>query len=171
MPEITADLTVHAPADAVWAVIGPGFAHIGEWATVIPSSQPFAAAPLGAAAVGAPVVGRVCRTGVSLAPELTETLLAYDDEHRTLTYQGGGLPRFVTLARNTWTVTPIGPDRCVVSMRAQFKTRGLLGLLGGWLMLAQVRRNSRHLADDLSHYVVTGAPSPRKQRQLRRASR
>jgi hypothetical protein len=37
------------------------------------------------------------------------------------------------------------------------------------MILAQIGRTSRHLADDLRHYVETGQPSPRKQRQLRRA--
>jgi hypothetical protein len=95
-------------------------------------------------------------------------LTAYDDERRTLTYEGSGLPRFVTLARNTWTITPIGSDRCVLTMRAQFETRGVLGRLGGWLLLSQVRRTSHHLADDLSYYVRTGRPSPRKLRQRQR---
>jgi hypothetical protein len=75
------------------------------------------------------------------------------------------MPAFVTLARNTWTVTPIDAHRSRVSPRARFDTRGLLGLLGRWAILARTRRTGRHLADDLRHYVETGRPSPRKQRQ------
>jgi hypothetical protein len=78
------------------------------------------------------------------------------------------MPAFVTLARNTWTVTPLDPHRSRVSLRARFDTRGLLGLLGRWAILAQTRRASRHLAEDLRHYVETGQPSPRKLRQLPR---
>lgn len=186
MTELCTDLIIAAPADQVWKVIGPGFARIGDWATAIPTSTaiaiatpPSVAAPADvatrgrsrlpvAAAIDAPVVGRVCRTGIRLVPEVTETLVAYDDAERTLTYQAGGMPAFVALARNTWTVTPIDAHRCRVALRARFDTRGLFGLLGRWAILAQTRRASRHLADDLRHYVETGTPSPRKQRQQRR---
>jgi carbon monoxide dehydrogenase subunit G len=185
MPELSTHLIVHAPADAVWEVIGPRFAQIGDWATAIPASSAIptptpgsaGAAPapglpaVVSAGVGAPVAGRVCTTGLRLIPEVTETLVAYDEANRTLTYEASGMPAFVTTARNTWTVTPLDQHRTRVSLHAQFHTRGLLGRLARWVILAQVERTSRHLADDLRHYVETGIPSPRKQRQLRRARR
>src|SRR5262249_4521204 len=92
MQQLAADLTIDAPADRVWEVIGPGFARIGEWASVIPASTaiPGPGGPAGAA--GAPVTGRVCATGVPLMPRVTETLIAYDQARRTLTYQARGLP-------------------------------------------------------------------------------
>jgi hypothetical protein len=49
-----------------------------------------------------------------------------------------------------------------------FQTRGPLGLLGCWVVLAQARLTARHLQADLRHYVKHGTPSPRKQRQLSR---
>jgi hypothetical protein len=36
----------------------------------------------------------------------------------------------------------------------------VLGLLGRWVILAQTRRTSRHLADDLRYFVETGTPRP-----------
>jgi hypothetical protein len=180
MPELFTDFIVAAPADRVWDVIGRHFDRIGDWATAIPSSTALprghtavgSGPPDGAAALGAPVAGRVCHTGIRLVPQVTETLTAYDDTDRTLTYQAtAGMPAFVTLARNTWTVTPFDARRTRVSLSARFHTRGLLGLLGRWAILARTHRTSRHLADDLRHYVETGQPSPRKLRQLRRAAR
>jgi hypothetical protein len=185
MTERSINLDIAAPADRVWDVIGPRFDRIGDWATAIPASTAIPARPPGsdaattsaaqlpvaAGAINAPVAGRVCQTGIPLIPEVVETLIAYDDTGRTLTYQASGMPVFVTLARNTWTVIPIDAERCRVNLRARFDTNGLLGLLGRWAILAQTRRTSRHLADDLRRYVETGAPSPRKQRQLRRARR
>jgi hypothetical protein len=180
MTDISVDLDIAASADRVWDVIGPGFDRIGEWATAIPASVAIPADRSGpgvgpggeglpvAAAIEAPVLGRVCQTGIRLVPQVTETLIAYDDANHTLTYQASGMPTFVTLACNTWTVAPIDPNRCRVSLRAQFHTRGPIGLLGRWAILAQTRRTSRHLAEDLRHYVETGTPSPRKQRQQHR---
>jgi hypothetical protein len=185
MPELSTEFAVAAPADAVWDVIGRRFDRIGEWATAIPAStalpppadtetataQAVTRLPVARISGGAPVAGRVCTTGVRLVPTVTETLIAYDDANRTLTYEGSGLPRFVTMARNTWTVTPLDERRCRVTMQARFVTRGLLGYLGRWAILAQVGRTARYLADDLRHYVETGHPSPRKRGQLRRVAR
>lgn len=183
MPELSTDFVVAAPADAVWDVIGRRFDRIGEWATAIPAStallppagtataQAVTRLPVGQIIAGAPVAGRVCTTGVRLVPWVTGTLVAYDEANRTPTYEGSGMPAFVTTARNTWTVTPLDERRCRVRMRARFVTRGLLGHLGRWAILAQVGRTSRYLADDLRRYVETGRPPPRKQRQLRRAAR
>jgi hypothetical protein len=186
MPELFTDLLVAAPAQRVWDVVGRQFDRIGDWATAIPRStavpHPVAGAyravdtgnrglPVVTVGLDAPVAGRVCTTGIRLVSEVTELLVAYDDADRTLTYEASGMPAFVTLARNTWTVATIDSRRCRVELRATFDTQGLLGLLGRWAILAQTRRTSRHLAEDLRHYVETGRPSPRKQRQLRRTPR
>jgi len=96
-------------------------------------------------------------------------IVCYDDAARTLTYRASGLPAFVATARNTWTVTPLDGRRAEVTLHAQFDTRGLLGALARWAVLVQVGRTSRHLAEDLRHYLEHGEPSPRKRRQLRRA--
>jgi hypothetical protein len=174
MPEITAQLRIDAPAGRVWEVIGPGFARIGEWASVIPASAhvpvpattPAPAAGLPTAAAAPPVTGRVCTTGSRLLPQVTELLIAYDPARRTLTYQASGMPSFVTLARNTWTVIPAGESASLVSLTAQFQTRGVMGLVARWVVAIQSRRNARLLQADLRHYLSHGIPSPRKQRQL-----
>jgi hypothetical protein len=162
MPKLSKQIVVTAPAQAVWEIIGPGFDRIGDWATAVPSST----AVTGSGPAGAPVTGRVCTTGIRLAPQVTETLLDYDDAGRTLTYAASGMPGFVSTARNTWTVTPLDDHRCRVILDAQFDTRGFVGALARWLLLLRVGRTSRYLADDLRHYVEHGTLSPRKQRQL-----
>ena len=84
-------------------------------------------------------------------------------------YEASGLPTFIVTARNTWSVSPTGERTCRVTLSAHFETRGMLGLLGRWAILAQVRYTSRHLEADLRHFIKHGTPSPRKQRQLSRA--
>ena len=85
--------------------------------------------------VDAPVAGRVCSTGPRMVPEVTETLVAYDEANRSLTYEASGMPAFVTTARNTWTVAPLGDRRCRVTLDAQFDTRGVFGGLARRLLL------------------------------------
>jgi hypothetical protein len=172
MPKLTTHLTIDAPADQVWQVVGPGFARIGDWATSIPASAATPApAPAAAscAVASAPVTGRTCSTGTRLVPRIAETLTDYDEQRRTLTYQAGGLPALITTARSTWTVTPAGETACRVTVTGHFQTRGLLGLLGCWAIFAQARLAARHLRADLRHYVKHGTPSSRKQRQLSRS--
>jgi hypothetical protein len=161
---LTNHIIIEAPADAVWEVVAGRFDRIGEWATAIPAS---AAVPGVPAATDAPVPGRVCRTGIALVPEVTETIVEYDHAGRSLTYQAtDGLPAFVTLARNRWRVEALDARRSRVEFRARLEVRGLLGWLARWWLLARVGRTGGHLLDDLKHYVEQGIPSARKRRQL-----
>lgn len=163
---LTQTIVVQAPADAVWQVVAGGFDRIGEWATAIPSSS---ACPVPVPVSDAPVPGRVCRTGVALVPEVTETIVAFDDAGRTLTYEAtAGMPSFVTLARNRWQVTADGERRSQVIFAAELRVRGPIGRLARWWLLARVGRTGRFLLDDLKHYVEHGSASPRKHRRLAR---
>jgi hypothetical protein len=65
-------------------VAGQRFHSVGEWATGIPGSAAIADAP--ADIPEAPVAGRVCQTGIRVLPQVTETIVAYDDATHTLTY-------------------------------------------------------------------------------------
>jgi hypothetical protein len=164
MVELTQSIVVNAPAHAVWRVVAGGFDRIGEWATAIPAST---ACRVVEPATGAPVPGRACRTGVALVPEVTETIVAFDDPGRTLIYEAtSGMPSFVTLARNRWQVTAEGERRSRVTFAADLRVRGPIGWLARWWLLARVGRTGRYLLEDLKYYVEHGVASPRKQHQL-----
>lgn len=168
MVALTQTTVVHAPAGAVWQVVAGLFDRIGEWATTIPAS---AACPIVEPVPDAPVPARVCRTGMAMVPEVTETIVAFDATGRTLTYEAtAGMPSFVVLARNQWRVTAEGEQSSRVTFKAELHVRGLIGWVARWLLLARVARTGRFLLDDLRHYVEHGVASPRKQRQLARAA-
>jgi hypothetical protein len=153
-------------------VIAHQFDRIGDWATGISASTAASSTAAGSAspAVGAPVPGRVCHTDVRLVPTVTETVVAYDEAARSLTYEAtDGMPRFVALARSQWRVTPITETRTRVGIHARVDVRGPLAALARWWLLAQVARAGEHLLDDLKHYVEQGTASPRKQRRPGRA--
>jgi hypothetical protein len=175
MFSLTRSTIIDVPAATVWEVVADQFDRIGDWATAIPASAA-APCPVGGPVAGAPVPGRVCRTGIALVPEVTETIVAFDQPTRTLVYEAwctrtsAGMPAFVTRARNRWQVTAAGDARAQVSLAADLQVRGLLGWLARWLLLVQVARTGRHLLDDLSHYCEHGTASPRKQRQLDHAA-
>jgi hypothetical protein len=168
MVALTQSIVVHAPADAVWQIVAERFDRIGEWATAIPAST---ACQIAEPLAGAPVPARVCRTGVAMVPEVTETVVAFDAAGRTLTYEAtAGMPPFVTLARNRWQVTSEGEQRSQVTFAADLRVRGPVGWLAGWWLLARVGRTGRFLLDDLKHYAEHGVASPRKRRTLGRAT-
>lgn len=168
MSPLTSTIIVTAPADAVWEIVAHQFDRIGDWATAIPSSTATTTPPM----AGAAVPGRICRTGLRQAPEVTETVVAYDDTDRTLTYEAtAGLPAFIATARNHWRITALDSHRTQVTFTAQVTVRGVLGRLAWWMLLLQVRYTGRHLLTDLKHYVETGTPPPRKQQQVRSSRR
>ena len=115
---IAAHIDVAAPAEQVWALVGPGFADVGAWATVIAHSEPTTAGD-----------GRRCSvSGMPGVDEVVERLTAYDETARTLTYVADtGLPGYVRHATNTWTVTPLGPDRSRVAVDARVNVSGPRG--------------------------------------------
>lgn len=166
MSLLTSRIVIAVPADTVWDLVAHRFDRIGDWATAIPSSTAIPAQPAGPA-TAAPVAGRVCHTGLRRYPEVTESIVAYDDTHRTLTYEAtAGMPAFVTTARNQWRVTALDDNRTEVAFTARAEVRGVLGRLAWWVLLLQVDRTGRHLLADLKYYVEHDTPSPRKRRAL-----
>jgi hypothetical protein len=159
---VSSETLIEASADRVWETVGHQFARIGEWATAIPASRPMSQA-LGLA--GAPVAGRVCETGLPMVPLVEETIVAYDEAGRTLTYTGAGLPRFVKEARNRWTVVAVDDQRARVRVEATIELHAVGHLLAVPLRLWAARVGAKTL-DDLKHYVELGRPSRGKQRQL-----
>ena len=168
MQPLTSTITIDASADQVWDVIAHQFGRIGEWATAIPGSTTITAPATvthSYVLVEAPVAGRVCDTGIRAVPQVTETIVAYDEDARTLTYQAtAGMPAFVTLARNTWEVKPLSDGQAQVTYAGELEVRGVLGALARRLLLARVARDGQYLLEDLKHYAEHGEPSPRKRR-------
>ena len=106
---------------------------------------------------------RVCETGLRIAPRVTESLVAYDHARRTLTYEGAGLPSFVTLARNRWRVIPLSETRCVMRLDATLELRGAPARTIAPALRLQFRREARRLTRDLKHYAEQAEVSPRKR--------
>jgi hypothetical protein len=165
---ITKQTIINARADDVWKVVAHEFDRIGLWATAVPSSHEATAAT---APVVCPVGGRTCQTTMAMFPEVEERIVAYDEVARTLSYEPvRGMPGFVASAHSSWRVVSVDARRSQVSFTANVTTRGLPGVLLGLAMRMQLRREGDRGLDDLRHYIEHRRPSPRKQRQLDRAS-
>lgn len=161
---INLEYTINAPLEAVWHVIGDGFADIGAWATPIPASRANAT-PV--TLLGAPVAGRACDLSTPGFSTIHETLVEYDPlAHRFTFTVDRGLPQFVTTARNSWALTPLDATTTHFTMRAEATTHGVLGYLATPFLWLNLRRTLRISGEDLVHFVESGTVSPRKARQL-----
>jgi len=167
-PALEHDAIVDAPAEAVWDLIGRRFADVGEWSSAFPRSRPIRATSTRVFpdAARAPVWGRLCSTTIPAAPWITELLTTYDDSSRTLRYEAQGLPGFVALSRNSWSVSPIDVEHSRLALRVELETRGVLGGAARRLMLVGVRTIFRQFVDDLQHYLVYRTASPTKRRAI-----
>jgi hypothetical protein len=153
--KLSGEVTIEASADRVWEILGHEFANIGDWATPSDDSRPTEALP-----------GRVCQTGMRAFPTVTEHIVVSDENNRMLTYEATGLPAFIGEARNTWRVTPLGPQRARARFDGVLETRALAGRLIALPLRIRMRRETRAVLGDLKHYAEHGTPSRRKQRRL-----
>ncbi|MEM7588322.1 MAG: SRPBCC family protein [Acidobacteriota bacterium] len=156
--QITRQITIEAPSQQVWKVLGHQFHQVDRWASSVSHS---AARIEGDAPAGAPCSGRVCET--ELGP-FRETLTEYDDARQVVAYEASGekMPFFVKGLRNRWSLKPLGSSRTRVDMHMTadlafpfnlFMTPVMKRQMGGVLTLA---------TQELKHYVETGSPHPRK---------
>ncbi len=153
---VTQSVDIEAPAENVWQVIGTEFYEVGAWTTSVPRSR---RAPDGES--------RECTVaGAPGITHLTERLVGFDDATRSLSYEVvDGMPRFVSLARNSWRVQPLGPARSWVTSVAEMTMRGAAVVLTP-LMHLWVHRLERTVMTELKHYVEQGEPIPAKRKRL-----
>lgn len=145
---------VDVPAPQVWALLAD-LERIADWAPGIRSAR----CPLGReSGLGAL---RECQLtgGIELIENWTDWV-----DGVSFTYEGSGLPG-VQLARNTWSVQPIGDAQALLRSDAEVELRGRVrgGLFGGVLRWQARRAGARSLGA-FKYLVETGsAPATRRR--------
>ena len=149
--KINSNLTLHATADAAWTVIGEQYGEISKWTRALSASTID-----GPVAQGAQ---RTCTTpgiGPFPAGTIVERIVAFDREAMDLTYEVvEGLPWFIRSARNRWSVSADGPDRCRVQSRAHLELHWAVWPLAPILRWSLVR-SVKSVFEDLRHRVENG---------------
>ena len=158
--QIRRSITIQAPADRVWTILGPNYLRVQDWASSVNISRNRDA---GRAPKGAPASGRVCET--SIGP-VQETILRYDETGRELAYaaQAEKMPFFVRQMVNNWKISAAGPDQCRVEMWLEVELSFPFNLLMGWMMRMQLNTVLTEAVDELKHFAETGRPHPRKEK-------
>lgn len=157
---------IAAPAQSVWAVVGPGFGSVGEWATVVAESSPLSADRPD----GSPT-GRACTIAEAGFDQLVEEITRYEPHARRLTYRASsGMPSFVDTAINTWSVLETADSESIFTMDIDVTVARRARLLAPALGL-YLRWFARRTGRDLKAIVETGAVSGAKQARLLRRKR
>lgn len=157
--ELRNEITINAPASAVWAALGERFMHVGEWAAPIASSCPVGDEHPGAGAV------RACRIdgfGPVKPGTIQERLTSFDRERMSFEYEAlAGMPPFIARAVNRWSVLPLDGGRSLVKIHATLTLKGPAVLLS-CLLRWQLQAGGARVAGELKHFVEHGKPHPRK---------
>ncbi|MEM7126550.1 MAG: SRPBCC family protein [Chloroflexota bacterium] len=156
--EVIRELTINAPADKLWKILGEDYDKVGEWTSEVPSSGPNPDLPAGQ--------GRVCSTdGFG---DAKETLTEYDEKRRAMSYvaEVEKMPFFVKQMGNSWRVEPRGNDRSIVHMHMKGHLLPVFAQLMGPVMKRQLAKSADTLLEELKYYAENDQVHPRKQKQL-----
>ena len=146
---IETEIPINASAEKAWMALGEQFGDIAHWApTIVESSLD---GELGVGCV------RSCRTEESFGPfkasTVKEKLLVFDRDARVFEYQGiSGLPGFVKVAKNRWSIHADGDQRCVVKMRATLELKGIMKILQP-LMPLMLKKDLKKFKQKMKNYV------------------
>ncbi len=149
--EFKRNVTVNAPADKVWQIVGTEFNEVSKWADPVLDSQ---ANPN----LSNEEKGRICQ--VKGAGEVVETIYRYDDQSRELAFilTGKKIPFFMRKIDSRWSVKPKDGDQAEVQVHTKITLMPVFSqLISGSLSKAMGKQVDVVLGD-LKYYVENGAP-------------
>jgi|GEM_PF-603835 len=154
---------IHVSAEALWEIVGPGFAKVGEWTSSLKRSTPRGDAEH----PGAPCAARVCFTNIPGYERAVETLTSFDSSRRELSYEmSEGAPGFLVLARNHWKVRELGPQESRLEMHLTLRLTPWAGLLLGGVLRRKTLENVEKVFPELKVFAETGLVAATKQEQI-----
>ena len=147
---------VDASSGRTWKVLGEQWDSVDEWASLI--SHSVVAEKRGGSFDGAT---RTCE--VPGTPGFRETMIAYDEDALTLSYQVlDGMPPFVTRATNTWNIHPLSEERVVVTSRVDLALAPGTPTPAAGMVKGQFTQILDLTIDELVQFIETGKPHARK---------
>lgn len=160
--KISRSVTISTSADEAWAIIGPGYALVDEWASNVYRSTTKSSAHPDVAAVPS---DRVCET--SLGP-FEETVTEYNPERRVMSYsvKGAKMPGFVKSVIATWRIIPMGLNACEAQMDMNADLAFPFNMLTGWVIKMNFAKAVKESQEEFKYYAEHGKPHPRKIKSL-----
>lgn len=149
------DITINAPADKVWDILGHKFTEVGQWSRSISHSVINIDAPK---VNNSPVGGRFCTTNIG---KISEEFTAYDEEKMTFSFKGVITSKVFSNVINTSTVTAIDESTSKVTVTPQVDLK-ILGLLMYPMIKMNLSKIIKEVLIDLKYFAENDKPSPEK---------
>jgi len=153
--KFTKQISINAPAEKVWGVLGRDFANIGVWSTSVAHST---VNDKVAKVNNSPVGGRVCNT---IFGEVSEEFTAYDDQKMSLSFKGVIASKVFSSLISTNEVEAKDENTTIVKITPDVELT-IIGKLISPLIKMQLSKTLDQVLDDLKYFVENGKPSPAK---------
>jgi len=149
------DITINAPAEKVWDILGHQFTDVGKWSRLVSQSVINNDAPK---VNNSPVGGRLCETSIG---KISEEFTAYDEEGMTFSFKGVITSKVFSNVISTNAVTAIDENTSKVTVTPNVDLKAL-----GILMYPLIKMNLGKLIKqgliDLKYFAENDKPSPEK---------
>ena len=154
---------INVSADSLWTIVGDGYANAGVWATNVDHSVGKGTPTFS----GATCDERSCDINAKGFSAITEKLTQYDVGVKELTFSvTEGLPGFVTLAQNHWTVESLSDTTSRLKMHVTMEMKPFMGSLMAGMMRKNLRTLLPTISNDLKIYAETGKVSESKAARM-----
>jgi len=153
--KILKEVSINAPAEKVWDIVGHNFAKIGNWDASVSSSIVSSDLPK---VNGSPYGGRVCETSFG---RINEKFTAYDEKEMTFSFQGDISSPIFSNVLNTVQVFSVSANqsRIIASPNVDLT---FLGKVMSPLIKAGLGSAIKKGLEDLKYYSEHNKISPRK---------
>ena len=160
-------VTINVSADALWEIIGPGFADAGKWSTAVDHSAGHGDGKFD----GASCDTRSCDLSAKGFDSVNEKITEYDAGNKTMAFDViDGTPGFVTYLNNRTEVTDLENGKSKAELQITMRMKPFMG----WLLGGMLKKNLNNLLDsaleDLKVFAETGKPSAQKQARMKKLS-
>lgn len=157
------EITINVPASQLWEMVGPGFVNVGDWSSNVDHAVGSGTPEF----EGAVCSERVCDVNVKGFTKIDERLTKYNDSTMNLAYEVmDGMPSFMVSAVNDWTVVPLGPNSSKLVMKAEFISKGLMGMMTRGMMQRKMSETLETVLNDAKIYSETGKVSKAKKERI-----
>ncbi|MDG1331097.1 MAG: SRPBCC family protein [Crocinitomicaceae bacterium] len=157
------EIEINVSAEQLWEMVGPGFVEVYKWSSNVDHAEGSGKSEF----EGAVCSNRSCAVNVKGFSSIAEKLTNYSIDNKTLSYEVvEGMPGFMVLAENTWTVVPISESKSKLVMKGRFSTKGLMGTMMRGMMKKKMGETLEMVLNDAKVYAETGVPSAVKQARI-----
>jgi ribosome-associated toxin RatA of RatAB toxin-antitoxin module len=161
--DVKKEITINVSAEKLWDMVGNGFVDVYKWSSNVDHASGSGTAEFS----GATCSERSCDVNVKGFSKIHEKLVEYDEKQMVLAYEVmEGMPGFVTKAVNQWTVVAIDENHSKLVMKAEFRSKGLMGSMMNGMMEKKMNQTLLTVLNDAKVFAETGMVSPAKRERM-----